>query len=173
MSPTSCKQPLRWTSPMYSYMRTFPLKVHYKAIKILAECEVGWYQATNVHSHKDNILTTSDESWAAAVSWEWRRSQNVQSHSFPNILLDSWEGLKACTFEKRQSKGAHFERNFRRTKCSEITSHFFRHASRGAAWPLHLKFASYAYVSGVCSWRDRNLQVFLKPVHKVKPLRYT
>ena len=33
---------------------------------------------------------------------------------FPNILLDGWEGLKAYTFEKRQSKGAHFEKIFRR-----------------------------------------------------------
>ena len=36
---------------MYSYMRTFPLKVHYKAIKILAvTTEVGWYEA---HFHRD------------------------------------------------------------------------------------------------------------------------
>ena len=111
---------------------------------------MGWYKATNVHSHKDNILTTSDESWAAAVSWERRRSQNVQSYSFPNILLDGWEGLKACTFEKRQSKGAHFEKNFRRAKRGEITSHFFRRASRRAAWSLHFKFASYAYVTTEC-----------------------
>ena len=56
--------------------------------------------------------TTSDESWA--VSWERRRSQYVQSYSFPNILLDSWEGMKAYTLERRQSKGADFEKNFRR-----------------------------------------------------------
>ena len=31
---------------MYSYMRTFPLKVHYN-------CEVGWYEATNAHFHRD------------------------------------------------------------------------------------------------------------------------
>ena len=49
--------------------------------------------------------TTIDEIWAA---WERRRSQCVQSYSYPNILLDGWEGLKAYTFEKRQSKGAHF-----------------------------------------------------------------
>ena len=71
------------------------------------------------------ILTTSDESWAATVSWERGRSQNVQSYSFPNIFfLDGWEGLKACTFAKRQSKGAHFEKKFRRAKRGEITSHF-------------------------------------------------
>ena len=56
--------------------------------------------------------TTSDESWA--VSWERRQSQYVQSYSFPNILLDGWEALKAYFFDKRQSKGAHFEKNFRR-----------------------------------------------------------
>ena len=66
--------------------------------------------------------TTSDESWAVSSS----------ILQFPNILLDGWEGLKAYTFEKRQSKGAHFEI-------------FFHRASRGAAWPLHFKFASYAY----------------------------
>ena len=93
----------------------------------------------------------------AAVSWERRRSQNVQSYSFPNILLDGWEGLKACTFEKRQSKGAHFEKNFRRAKRGEITSHFFRRASRGAAWPLHFKFASYAYAWSYCSYLQRTL----------------
>ena len=29
--------------------------------------------------------------------------------------------------------------------CSEILLHFFRLTSCGAAWPLHFKFASYAY----------------------------
>ena len=38
------------------------------------------------------------------------------------------------TFEKRQSNGAHIEKKV------------FRRALRGAAWPLHFKFASYAYV---------------------------
>ena len=71
------------------------------------------------------------------LGWERRRSQNVQSYGFPNILLDGWEGLKAYTFEKKkQSKGAHFEK-------------IFRHASRGASWPLHFKIASYAYGVGV------------------------
>ena len=39
--------------------------------------------------------TTSDESWA--VSWERRRSQCIQSYSFPNILL---EGLKLIPLKK-------------------------------------------------------------------------
>ena len=52
--------------------------------------------------------TTSDES--LVVSWERRRSRYVQFYSFPNILLDGWEGLKAYTYEKRQSKGVHFEK---------------------------------------------------------------
>ena len=61
------------------------------------------------------------------------KSVRSESYSFPNISLDGWEGLKAYTFEKRQSKSAHFSKISRR-------------ASRGAAWPLHFKFASYAYV---------------------------
>ena len=48
--------------------------------------------------------TTSDKSWA--VSWEQQRSQYVESYSFPNILLDDWDGLIVYIFEKRQSKGA-------------------------------------------------------------------
>ena len=55
-----------------------------------------------------------------------------------NILLDGWEGLKAFTFEKKQSKAAHFE--FSAAKLLHI---FSRRASRGTAWPLHVKFASY------------------------------
>ena len=135
---------------MYSYMRTFPLKVHYKAIKILA---VRWV-STRLLMHILTKTTTSDKSWAAAVSWERRQSQNVQSYSFPNILLDGWEGLKACTFEKRQSKGAHFEKKFCRATRSEITSHFF---SRSAAWSLHFKFASYAYASVSCPVKTNNI----------------
>ena len=99
---------------------------------------LGWYEA---HFHRD--YNTSDESWA--VSWERRRSQYVQSYSFPNILLDGWEALKAYFFDKRQSKGAHFEKIFRRAAARRNYLHFFRRASRGAAWPLHFKFASYAY----------------------------
>ena len=63
------------------YMRTFPLKVHYKAIKILA------------------------------VRWVGMR------HTFTEKLL-----------------------------------HIFSHrAKRGAAWPLHFKFASYAYAGDFSS----------------------
>ena len=62
-----------------------------------------------------------------------RISQYVQSYSFPNILLDGWEGLKAYTFEKRQSKGAYFEKIFRCTLHMAST----------------FKFASYAYALNV------------------------
>ena len=61
---------------------------------------MGWYEATNAYFHRD-------ESWV--VSWERRRSQYVQSYSFPNILPDGWEGLKVYSFKKRQSKGPHFQ----------------------------------------------------------------
>ena len=73
-----------------------------------------------------------------AVSWERRRSQYVQSYGFPNILLDGWEGLKAYTFQKRQSKGAQFV----------TRGEFFSAALRAVqhALPLHFKFVSYAYV---------------------------
>ena len=88
--------------------------------------------------------TTSDESWA--VFWERRRSQYIQSYSFPNILLDVWEGLKAYIFEKRQCKGVHFEKKFSpRVARRNSVTFFLRRASRGAAQPLHFKFASYAY----------------------------
>ena len=94
--------------------------------------------------------TTSDDSWA--VSWERRRSQYVQSYGFPNILLDGWEGLKACTFEKRQSKGVHFEKISAALRAAKFLHIFSRRASRGAARPLHFIFASYAYVSYRCIW---------------------
>ena len=38
-----------------------------------------------------------------------------------------------------------FKKIFRRATRGEILLHFFRRASRGAAWPLHFKFVSYAY----------------------------
>ena len=80
---------------------TFPLQVHYKAIKILAVRWVG----TRLLMHIFTETTTSDKSWA--VSWERRRSQYVQSYSFPNILLDGWEGLKAYTLKKKGSLKVH------------------------------------------------------------------
>ena len=76
---------------------------------------MGWVGTRHIFTE----TTTSDESWA--VSWERRRSQYVQSYSFPNILLDGWEALKAYFFDKRQSKGAHFEKIFRRAQRGEIT----------------------------------------------------
>ena len=99
---------------------------------------------TRLLMHIFTETITSDESWA--VSWERRRSQCIQPYSFPNILLDGWEGLKAYTFGKRQSKGVHFERNFPPRYARRKSFTFFsRRASRGAARPLHFKFASYAY----------------------------
>ena len=84
--------------------------------------------------------TTSDESWA--VSWERRRSQYVQSYSFPNILLDGWQALKAnlCSLKVHTLKK--FSSALRAAKLIDI---FSRRASRGTAWPLHFKFASYTY----------------------------
>ena len=38
-----------------------------------------------------------------------------------------------------------FQKFFRRATRGEILLHFFRSASRGAAWPLHFNLASYAY----------------------------
>ena len=67
---------------------------------------MGWYEATNAHFHRDYLKRRS---WA--FSWERRQSQYVQSYCFPNILLDSWEGLKAYTFEKRRSKSAQLKKN--------------------------------------------------------------
>ena len=48
-----------------------------------------------------------------------------------------------------QSKGAHFEKIRRRATRGEIVLHFSRRASRGTTWPLHFKFASYAYAFDV------------------------
>ena len=42
-----------------------------------------------------------------------------------------------------------FKKIFRRATRGEILLHFFRRASRGAAWPLHFKFVSYAYALAV------------------------
>ena len=54
--------------------------------------------------HTFTMTTTSDESWVGMTT----KSVRSISYSFPNILLNVWEGLKAYTFEKRQSKSAHF-----------------------------------------------------------------
>ena len=55
---------------------------------------MGWYEATNAHFHSDYYKRRK-------LGWERRQSQCVQSYSFPNILLDGWEGLKAYTFEEK------------------------------------------------------------------------
>ena len=96
---------------------------------------------------------------ATKAGWSPGNDDEVSTFNrLPNILLDGWEGLKAYTFQKRQSKGAHFEKVFRRATRCEITSHFLRRASRGAAWPLHFKFASYAYAMIVLSGLDMTWQ---------------
>ena len=71
-----------------------------------------------------------------------------RDRNYPNLYLT--EGLVRSENEARilytvekfilQSKGAHFEKIRRRTKRGEIT---FHSVSRGTAWPLHFKFASY------------------------------
>ena len=60
--------------------------------------------------------------------------------------------------------------------CGKIILHFFRHASRGTAWPLHFKFVSYAYAVEV--FKPWNLlqytMVILGTVHSMThPLSLT
>ena len=74
-----------------------------------------------------------------------------------NIVLEGWkDGLRTrleyYTPLKKgfilQSKGAHFENNSPPGGATrgEIILHSISSFSRGTAWPLHFKFASYAYV---------------------------
>ena len=67
-------------------MRTFPLKVHYKAIKILAVRWVGTRLLMLTET------TTRDKSWA--VSWERRQSQCVQ--------FSLWNTVKYHAVAKRR-----------------------------------------------------------------------
>ena len=45
-----------------------------------------------------------------------------------------------------QSKGAHFEKFAAALRAAKLVFISFSSASRGTSWPLHFKFASYAYV---------------------------
>ena len=69
---------------------------------------MGWYEATNAHAFSQRVLQ-------ATKTWQFPVNDDKVStfNSFTSFLLEGWEGLKAytCTFEKRQSKGAHFEKN--------------------------------------------------------------
>ena len=78
--------------------------------------------------------TTSDESWA--VSWERRRNQYVQSYSFPNILLNGWEGLKAYTFEKGSLK-VHTFKKFSTAHSAAKLLHIFPAVIRVLQHGLH------------------------------------
>ena len=52
--------------------------------------------------HIFTVTTTSDcESWAG-------NDDEVSAFNLTIFQMDDWEGLKANTFEKRQSKSAHF-----------------------------------------------------------------
>ena len=45
-----------------------------------------------------------------------------------------------------QSKGAHFEKKIAAARsAAKLVFISFSSASRGTSWPLHFKFASYAY----------------------------
>ena len=100
--------------------------------------------------------TTSDEaSWA--VSWERRRSQyNLFStykieYCTGGLVSSENEAIILYTVEKTEpgSLKVHTSKKIRRHTRGEITFHFFfSSASGGIAWPLHFKFASYAYDPG-------------------------
>ena len=65
---------------------------------------MGWYEATYARFHRDYYRRRKLDGLLGTTT------KSVRSIlQFPNILLDGWEGLKAHTFEKGQSKGAHLE----------------------------------------------------------------
>ena len=85
-SEAKVKQPLRCISLICSYMRTFPIKVHYKVIEILA---VRWLGTKLMQIFKETTLQAAKASWA--VSWERRRSQyNICFPHKLNIVLEGW-----------------------------------------------------------------------------------
>ena len=52
------------------------------------------------------FTATTLQATKAGLGTTRKSRQCVQSYSFPNILLDGWEGLKAYKFEKWHSKSA-------------------------------------------------------------------
>ena len=70
---------------------------------------MDWYEATNAHFQTGDYYKRRKLGGLLGTMTKSVRSI-LQS---PNILLDGWEGMKAYTFEKKQSKSAHFEKNFR------------------------------------------------------------
>ena len=73
---------------------------------------MGWYEA-----HFQTLLQATK----AGRSHGNDDEVSTFNLSFSNILLDGWEALKAYFFDKRQSKGAHFEKIFRRAARGVIT----------------------------------------------------
>ena len=71
----------------------------------------------------------------------------VEDLPLVNPTVVGWEGLKAYTFETKQSKDAHFEKFSAALRAAKLLHIFSRRASRGAARPVHVKFASYAYAT--------------------------
>ena len=81
--------------------------------------------------------------------WLRRRSQETARLAFVafsslRTRLEYYTPLKKGFI--LQSKDAHFEKIRRLATRGEINFHFLSSASRGTAWPLHFKFASYVYV---------------------------
>ena len=71
-SEAKVKQPLCCISLICSYMRTFPIKVHYKVIEILA---VRWLGTKLMQNFKET--TTSDESYPRGQVAPWERHKAV------------------------------------------------------------------------------------------------
>ena len=101
---------------------------------------MAWYEA---NFQRDYILQAMNAS--RAVSWERRRSQY-------NVFLINWIlywmvgissepllyfAVEMWTFIKNSPP------RYRNYTC---TFRLFSSASRGTAWPVHFKFASYAYI---------------------------
>ena len=118
-------------------MHTFPIKVHYKVIEILA---VRWLGTKLMQIFKTTTRSTSDASYLGG-----RQSQYHHINCTGGLVRSENEGRILYTVEKRLSKCAYLERIRCRATQGEIYFPFFSSATHGTAWPLHFKFASYAY----------------------------
>ena len=103
---------------MCSYMRTFPLKVHYQNLG----CEMGWYEVINAH-----FLLPARRGLGGLLGTTTKSVRSILHIS--KYLLDGWDGLKAYFLEKKkkkkQSKDAHFSKNFCRATRGEIILQLF------------------------------------------------
>ena len=147
-SKTKVKQLLCCISLICSYRRTFPIKVLYKVIEILA---VRWLSTKLMQIFKETILQVTKLAGRSPGNDD-EVSIICFRHKL-NIVLEGWWGLRTRLEYYIREKKALFcslkVHNLKKLAAALCAAKLLSSASHGTACPLHFKFASYAYACGV------------------------